>query len=394
MKDERFREAARQVANAGGVYSTDVADYAVGLLFDVLGHVSVGDRYVRRGLWPERGDFVPLGSKIGGKRVGIIGLGNIGSAIARRLEAFGCVVSYHNRRHGCQPKLVTDGGETKSLTFASVNFQVRSGLVEYFPARAANDRWATGWSQCWFYLDVGVDSGLASTNKIYFRHLPEVNADDEDLDPLHQSLRRMAKWLSMPDLTEEFVMLRIIPLWNGWVHDLTSGDEDKAGAYVGPVTSSTLLTPVSTAITEAEKILGKPVVKEKQERTERTSSWERTNRVAARFNLQLPALPSLSEAEVEAEVAEAAKSTGKRKGGGSGVAPGAEESSPPTPVTVPGSDGGNQGAVNTGATAAPESHGGELWTPAASDAPAAQVVLGPSPTHGARTEAHYRMYVI
>lgn len=81
-------------------------------------------------------------------------------------------------------------------------------------------------------------------------------------------------------------------------------------------------------------------------------------------------------------------------GGGSGVAPGAEESSPPTPVTVPGSDGGNQGAVNTGATAAPESHGGELWTPAASDAPAAQVVLGPSPTHGARTEAHYRMYVI
>nr|XP_015616847.2 uncharacterized protein LOC4350129 [Oryza sativa Japonica Group] len=223
-------------------------------------------------------------------------------------------------RHGCQPKLVTDGGETKSLTFASVNFQVRSGLVEYFPARAANDRWATGWSQCWFYLDVGVDSGLASTNKIYFRHLPEVNADDEDLDPLHQSLRRMAKWLSMPDLTEEFVMLRIIPLWNGWVHDLTSGDEDKAGAYVGPVTSSTLLTPVSTAITEAEKILGKPVVKEKQERTERTSSWERTNRVAARFNLQLPALPSLSEAEVEAEVAEAAKSTGKRKGsrGGGG----------------------------------------------------------------------------
>uniref|UniRef100_A0A0D3FRV1 D-isomer specific 2-hydroxyacid dehydrogenase NAD-binding domain-containing protein n=1 Tax=Oryza barthii TaxID=65489 RepID=A0A0D3FRV1_9ORYZ len=62
--------------------------------------VSAGDRFVRRGLCPEQrgGDFLPLGSKIGGRRVGIIGLGSIGSAIARRLEAFGCVVSYHNRR--------------------------------------------------------------------------------------------------------------------------------------------------------------------------------------------------------------------------------------------------------------------------------------------------------
>lgn len=65
----------------------------------------------------------------------------------------------------CQPKLVVEGGETKSLTFASVNFQVRPSLVEYFPSRAANDRWATRWSNCWFYLDVGADSGLASTNK-------------------------------------------------------------------------------------------------------------------------------------------------------------------------------------------------------------------------------------
>uniref|UniRef100_A0A0E0D9Z0 D-isomer specific 2-hydroxyacid dehydrogenase NAD-binding domain-containing protein n=1 Tax=Oryza meridionalis TaxID=40149 RepID=A0A0E0D9Z0_9ORYZ len=98
-----LRECARrgvQVANAGGIYSTDVADYAVGLLLDVLRHVSAGDRFVRRGLCPEQrgGDFLPLGSKIGGRRVGIIGLGSIGSAIARRLEAFGCVVSYHNRR--------------------------------------------------------------------------------------------------------------------------------------------------------------------------------------------------------------------------------------------------------------------------------------------------------
>ncbi|KAM0829055.1 hypothetical protein ACQ4PT_067119 [Festuca glaucescens] len=91
-------ECARRgvaVANAAGIYSADVADYAVGLLVDVLRGVSAGDRFLRR-----RGEcLLPLiGSSLGGKRVGIIGLGSIGSAIARRLEAFGCVVSYHSRR--------------------------------------------------------------------------------------------------------------------------------------------------------------------------------------------------------------------------------------------------------------------------------------------------------
>lgn len=62
-----LHECARRgvaVTNAGGIYSADVADYAVGLLVDVLRRVSAGERYVRRGLWPDRGDFVPLGSKV------------------------------------------------------------------------------------------------------------------------------------------------------------------------------------------------------------------------------------------------------------------------------------------------------------------------------------------
>ncbi|KAM0900865.1 hypothetical protein ACQ4PT_020340 [Festuca glaucescens] len=85
------------VANAAGIYSADVA---VGLLIDALRGISAGDCFLRR-----RGEFLlsPLGgSRLGGKRVGIIGLGSIRSAIARRLKAFGCVVSYHSRRrkHG------------------------------------------------------------------------------------------------------------------------------------------------------------------------------------------------------------------------------------------------------------------------------------------------------
>ncbi|CAM0908126.1 unnamed protein product [Alopecurus aequalis] len=93
-------ECARRgvlVAGAGEVFSTDVADHAVGILIDVLRRASAADRYVRRGMWPVHGDY-PLGSKLGGKRVGIIGLGSIGSSIAKRLKAFGCVIKYHSRR--------------------------------------------------------------------------------------------------------------------------------------------------------------------------------------------------------------------------------------------------------------------------------------------------------
>ncbi|RCV32475.1 hypothetical protein SETIT_7G005600v2 [Setaria italica] len=95
-----LRECARRsvaVANSGTVYSADVADHAVGMLIDVLRRVSAAERFVRSGLWPAQGDY-PLGTKLGGKRVGIIGLGNIGSLNSKRLEAFGCIIHYNSRR--------------------------------------------------------------------------------------------------------------------------------------------------------------------------------------------------------------------------------------------------------------------------------------------------------
>ncbi|CAN1332730.1 Glyoxylate/hydroxypyruvate reductase HPR3 [Linum perenne] len=81
------------VTNAGSAFAEDVADYAVALLIDVLRKVSAADRYVRAGSWPVKGEY-RLGSKLGGKRVGILGLGRIGSLIATRLAAFGCRISY------------------------------------------------------------------------------------------------------------------------------------------------------------------------------------------------------------------------------------------------------------------------------------------------------------
>ncbi|XP_061996026.1 glyoxylate/hydroxypyruvate reductase HPR3-like [Rosa rugosa] len=90
------RRCGVAVANAGKAFAEDAADSAVGLFIDVMRKISASNRYVRDGLWATRGDY-PLGSKIGGKKVGIVGLGNIGFEVAKRLEAFGCSVSYNSR---------------------------------------------------------------------------------------------------------------------------------------------------------------------------------------------------------------------------------------------------------------------------------------------------------
>nr|GMD31621.1 glyoxylate/hydroxypyruvate reductase HPR3-like [Ipomoea batatas]GMD36470.1 glyoxylate/hydroxypyruvate reductase HPR3-like [Ipomoea batatas] len=85
------------VANAPDIFSADVADLAVGLLIDVLRRISASDRFVKSRAWPIKPHY-PLASKVGGKRVGIVGLGSIGQQVAKRLEAFGCPISYYSRK--------------------------------------------------------------------------------------------------------------------------------------------------------------------------------------------------------------------------------------------------------------------------------------------------------
>lgn len=84
------------VSNTPDVLTDCVADTAVGLLIDTLRHFSAADRYVRAGRWKTDGNY-PLVRQVSHTRVGIIGLGRIGNAIAKRLSAFGCTISYHNR---------------------------------------------------------------------------------------------------------------------------------------------------------------------------------------------------------------------------------------------------------------------------------------------------------
>ncbi|XP_028803809.1 glyoxylate/hydroxypyruvate reductase HPR3 [Neltuma alba] len=92
------RRRGIQVAGAGTVFTEDVADMAVGLLVDVGVKISAASRHVRSRVGSGAGAFnFPTGFKLRGKRVGIVGLGNIGTETAKRLEAFGCIISYTSK---------------------------------------------------------------------------------------------------------------------------------------------------------------------------------------------------------------------------------------------------------------------------------------------------------
>jgi glyoxylate reductase len=85
------------VTNTPDVLTESVADFTWGLVIAISRRIVEGDRLVRRGDW--RGwtfDFL-LGSEIGGKRLGVIGFGRIGQAVARRAAAFGMQVAYTSR---------------------------------------------------------------------------------------------------------------------------------------------------------------------------------------------------------------------------------------------------------------------------------------------------------
>jgi lactate dehydrogenase-like 2-hydroxyacid dehydrogenase len=83
------------VATTLGVLTDDVADTGIALMLALLRHVAAGDAYVRGGQWPKGG--FPLGTSPKGKRLGILGLGQIGKAFGRKAEAFGMSVRYWNR---------------------------------------------------------------------------------------------------------------------------------------------------------------------------------------------------------------------------------------------------------------------------------------------------------
>jgi lactate dehydrogenase-like 2-hydroxyacid dehydrogenase len=85
------------VTNTPDVLTEEVADFAMALLLTTVRQTVKGDRYVRSGEWKKRGNMEMTWSLTGGKTIGIIGLGRIGKAIARRCAAFNLNIAYHSR---------------------------------------------------------------------------------------------------------------------------------------------------------------------------------------------------------------------------------------------------------------------------------------------------------
>ena len=92
------RQRGITVTNTPGVLTEDTADMTMALILAVSRRVSEGERLIRSGKWQGWGPMSMLGHRIYGKRLGIIGMGRIGQAVARRARGFGLSVHYHNRR--------------------------------------------------------------------------------------------------------------------------------------------------------------------------------------------------------------------------------------------------------------------------------------------------------
>jgi glyoxylate reductase len=86
------------VTNTPGVLTDDTADMTMGLIMAVSRRVVEGAEAIRDGKFHGWSPTWMLGRRVGGKRLGIIGMGRIGQALARRARAFGLAIHYHNRR--------------------------------------------------------------------------------------------------------------------------------------------------------------------------------------------------------------------------------------------------------------------------------------------------------
>ncbi|MCF3627800.1 D-glycerate dehydrogenase [Thalassospiraceae bacterium LMO-SO8] len=92
------RQRGITVTNTPDVLTEDTADMTMALFLAVSRRIAEGERVMRTGGWPGWSPTWMLGHRINGKRLGIIGMGRIGRAVARRARGFGMAVHYHNRK--------------------------------------------------------------------------------------------------------------------------------------------------------------------------------------------------------------------------------------------------------------------------------------------------------
>ena len=121
------------VTNTPDVLTEEVADTAIGLLLNTVREFSRAESWLRAGRWPVEGAYPLTRTTLRGRQVGIFGMGRIGLAIARRLDAFGVPVSYHNRSE------VKDVGYAWHKTLLGLAQSVDT-LISVAPGGAATEK--------------------------------------------------------------------------------------------------------------------------------------------------------------------------------------------------------------------------------------------------------------
>ena len=131
------RERRLPVTATLGALTEDVADLAIGLLIAACRNLCVGDRFVRNGQWElhPQPSAIPLARRFSGMRVGIVGMGRVGRAVAVRAAAFGCPIGYTDLHamddisHRFVPGLVDLARESDALVLCAAADKAQ-GIVD------------------------------------------------------------------------------------------------------------------------------------------------------------------------------------------------------------------------------------------------------------------------
>ena len=101
------RQRGILVSNTPGVVTEDTADMTLALILSVTRRIPEGLAEMQTGEWQGWSPMAHLGGRISGRRLGILGMGRLGQAVARRARAFGMQIHYHNRKR-LRPELEAD----------------------------------------------------------------------------------------------------------------------------------------------------------------------------------------------------------------------------------------------------------------------------------------------